>query len=141
MLEFVCLPWSEVCSARVTSLLLLLLLLNIKIIYGASLPQDRVPLPTKHQHKLVRSSASSLRAPLCTVNIPYVEYGVLIYTQIDSAVVSHHSAPVGCWSNGLNFGGRVPRYRLVCTGVPPPKVCPCGDLTGSGRDLAWFSGV
>ena len=26
MLEFVCLPWSEVCSARVTSLLLLLLL-------------------------------------------------------------------------------------------------------------------
>ena len=27
MLEFVCLPWSEVCSARVTSLLLLLLLL------------------------------------------------------------------------------------------------------------------
>ena len=26
-------------------------------------------------------------------------------------------------------------------GVPPPKVCPCGDLTGSGRDLAWFSGV
>ena len=34
-----------------------------------------------------------------------------------------------------------PRYRLVCTGVPPPKVCPCGDLTGSGRDLAWFSGV
>ena len=32
-------------------------------------------------------------------------------------------------------------YRLVCTGVPPPKVCPCGDLTGSGRDLAWFSGV
>ena len=33
------------------------------------------------------------------------------------------------------------RYRLVCTGVPPPKVCPCGDLTGSGRDLAWFSGV
>ena len=28
-----------------------------------------------------------------------------------------------------------PRYRLVCTGVPPPKVCPCGDLTGSGRDL------
>ena len=19
--------------------------------------------------------------------------------------------------------------------------CPCGDLTGSGRDLAWFSGV
>ena len=20
-------------------------------------------------------------------------------------------------------------------------VCPCGDLTGSGRDLAWFSGV
>ena len=28
MLEFVCLPWSEVCSARVTSLLLLLLLLG-----------------------------------------------------------------------------------------------------------------
>ena len=28
MLEFVCLPWSEVCSARVTSLLLLLLLLE-----------------------------------------------------------------------------------------------------------------
>ena len=27
VLEFVCLPWSEVCSARVTSLLLLLLLL------------------------------------------------------------------------------------------------------------------
>ena len=26
VLEFVCLPWSEVCSARVTSLLLLLLL-------------------------------------------------------------------------------------------------------------------
>ena len=24
---------------------------------------------------------------------------------------------------------------------PPPKVCPCWDLTGSGRDLAWFSGV
>ena len=32
-------------------------------------------------------------------------------------------------------------YRLVCTGKPPPQVCPCGDLTGSGRDLAWFSGV
>ena len=30
---------------------------------------------------------------------------------------------------------------VVCTGVPPPKVCPCGDLTGSGRDLAWLSGV
>ena len=29
MLEFVCLPWSEVCSARVTSLLLLLLLLYV----------------------------------------------------------------------------------------------------------------
>ena len=29
----------------------------------------------------------------------------------------------------------------MCTGVPPPKVCPCGDLTGSGRDLAWFSGL
>ena len=29
MLEFVCLPWSEVCSARVTSLLLLLLLLLV----------------------------------------------------------------------------------------------------------------
>ena len=28
VLEFVCLPWSEVCSARVTSLLLLLLLSN-----------------------------------------------------------------------------------------------------------------
>ena len=27
VLEFVCLPWSEVCSARVTSLLLLLLLM------------------------------------------------------------------------------------------------------------------
>ena len=33
------------------------------------------------------------------------------------------------------------RYRLVCTGEPPPKVCPCGDLTGSGRDVSWFSGV
>ena len=33
------------------------------------------------------------------------------------------------------------RLRLVCTGEPPPKVCPCGDLTGSGRDLAWLSGV
>ena len=31
MLEFVCLPWSEVCSARVTSLLLLLLLLKVEI--------------------------------------------------------------------------------------------------------------
>ena len=29
VLEFVCLPWSEVCSARVTSLLLLLL-----VVYG-----------------------------------------------------------------------------------------------------------
>ena len=26
------------------------------------------------------------------------------------------------------------RHRLVCTGVP--KVCPCGGLAGSGRDLA-----
>ena len=31
VLEFVCLPWSEVCSARVTSLLLLLLLLLLAI--------------------------------------------------------------------------------------------------------------
>ena len=30
VLEFVCLPWSEVCSARVTSLLLLLLLILIR---------------------------------------------------------------------------------------------------------------
>ena len=30
------------------------------------------------------------------------------------------------------------RFRLVCTGEPPPKVCLCGDLTRSGRDLAWF---
>ena len=33
------------------------------------------------------------------------------------------------------------RYRPVCTGEPPPKVCPCGDLIGSGQDLAWLSGV
>ena len=31
VLEFVCLPWSEVCSARVTSLLLLLLLLFLTL--------------------------------------------------------------------------------------------------------------
>ena len=30
------------------------------------------------------------------------------------------------------------RNLLVCTGEPPPKVCPCGDQTGSGR---WISGV
>ena len=44
-------------------------------------------------------------------------------------------------SNANDANANEPRYRLVCTGVPPPKVCPCGDLTGSGRDLAWFSGV
>ena len=37
VLEFVCLPWSEVCSARVTSLLLLLLLLLIFVLNGLPL--------------------------------------------------------------------------------------------------------
>ena len=32
---------------------------------------------------------------------------------------------VGLWELRLRSQ---PRYRLVCTGVPPPKVCPCGDL-------------
>ena len=36
MLEFVCLPWSEVCSARVTSLLLLLLLLLLSVVASLS---------------------------------------------------------------------------------------------------------
>ena len=43
MLEFVCLPWSEVCSARVTSLLLLLLL-SINHAYG-EIPWSQSALP------------------------------------------------------------------------------------------------
>ena len=41
VLEFVCLPWSEVCSARVTSLLLLLLLLFITIMEESILWKEK----------------------------------------------------------------------------------------------------
>ena len=45
-------------------------------------------------------------------------------------------------------GGAVGAKAEITASVPAgvhwrasPKACPCGDLTGSGRDLAWFSGV
>ena len=43
---------------------------------------------------------------------------------------------------GGAVGAEVEIAASVPAGVQPPsKVCPCGDLTGSGRDLAWLSGV
>ena len=42
---------------------------------------------------------------------------------------------------GGAVGAKAEITASVPAGVPPPKVCPCGDLTGSGRDLAWFSGA
>ena len=35
------------------------------------------------------------------------------------------------------------RYRLVCTGEPPPKVCPCGGphLFSPGSDVSMHSAV
>ena len=46
MLEFVCLPWSEVCSGRVTSLLLLLILpvLYYYCYYGGGLVECCTPV-------------------------------------------------------------------------------------------------
>ena len=58
-----------------------------------------------------------------------------------STVVAFCAALIG--------GGAVGAKAEITASVPagvhwrasPEPVCPCGDLTGSGRDLAWFSGV
>ena len=47
VLEFICLPWSEVCSARVTSLILLLLLLPVRRVFDRD---ARAPLSRFYLH-------------------------------------------------------------------------------------------
>ena len=63
------------------------------------------------------------------------------------ATVLLRVSTVVAFCTALIGGGAVGAKAGITVSVPagvhwrPPKVCPCGDRTGSGRDLAWFSGV
>ena len=55
---------------------------------------------------------------------------------------------MAAWPDRGAVGAGVETTPSVPAGVhwmaslpPPPKVCPYGDLTGPGRDLAWMEGV
>ena len=59
------------------------------------------------------------------IGILIIDYIIFRFTVFCSKVVLKTKK-----QEQLNNTSKV--QRLVCTGVPPPKVCPCGDLTGSG---------
>ena len=77
----------------------------------------------------------------CSSPSPY--YSVFSYAHLGAhsqsvPVVTFHDATLVCCVGGWATSSR---YRLLCTGLAPPKVrpnCPCGICRGSGRVLRFL---
>ena len=70
------LPWSEVCSARVTSLLLLLLLL-FNILHGFNCPED-----TGSVGEILRSIISTVTFRVTIKIVTDIEFGQSVLTPV-----------------------------------------------------------
>ena len=109
MLEFVCLPWSEVCSARVTSLLLLLLLHR-----GTDTCPFERSGPSRTESRCEVPMHFTLGwQPGDTASGQRTEQRINRTTVFTVVILRHLEWRWGCCELRLR-----PRYRLVCNWFP-----------------------